>query len=220
MDKAPQDTTAGASRRPALPEERRALLDLHIAEYNAITTRGTSFLNLQATLWPMLVFSLTLIGIAGPHFPPPLVAWGSCLVVDMSMYGMLGFFHEHYLGIQYIEGELRDAIKDLVDDGNVWQYETWLGKQHDGSSFSQRALTFFGKWELATLFFPVAALAVAGVMRWPTWGRWDRLGSTVALAAVVFLFFIARATAATRHSMLGRLNESGQPPPGTNVRDA
>lgn len=73
-------TDAGlpAGERRPMPERTTVLIQLHIAEYQALTTRATYFITLMGTVWPVLLifFGLLVQGQLWTVVPAPILLLG------------------------------------------------------------------------------------------------------------------------------------------------
>jgi hypothetical protein len=109
-----------------------ALLQLHIAEYTALTTRNTYYMSVSFAIWPALVLYLTLFGI--------LKGWESygVLLALLAVFGteLLGagwYFclYEQYQNVLYMETKLRPKVAELIPQTDYWAYE---GSRHPAPS--------------------------------------------------------------------------------------
>jgi len=111
------------------------LIDLHIAEYSAITTRNTYYGTIAFGLWPALVIFLTLISssaLLNAQFRGLLVgvaAVGS----ELICIGWYFCVWEQFKNVNYLEAELKPRITSILRQGQgdegpqpvFWTYELW-----------------------------------------------------------------------------------------------
>jgi hypothetical protein len=111
------------------------LIDLHIAEFSAITTRNTYYGAIAFGLWPALVIFLTLI--SGPAlsiaqfrgFLLGVAAIGS----ELICIGWYFCVWEQFKNVTYLEAQLKPRIASILrqDQENegpqpmFWAYEVW-----------------------------------------------------------------------------------------------
>lgn len=182
--------------------DNSGLLQLHIAEYNALTTRGTYRIYLQSMLWPLLAIALALVvqvaqgaqaGQGPKPFSPQMLAWGTAFVVQIIVFNFYAFLIELYRDILYVERELRPLVERIVGESPFWKYEWWLKGQRGGGAMW---------WEYATIGVSAAALVLAGGLRLP-WSLGDYIGVTVNLVVILGTARLAWQSASLRKRFFG-----------------
>lgn len=109
-------------------ERDNVLIQLHIAEYQALTSRVSNWLVLQAGLLSLVPIYLALA----------VQVWSSNVIVQEVVVWLtvIGLFHvglvwaqtliEHYTAVRYVECYLRPLIKKIVTTDLFWGYEPHL----------------------------------------------------------------------------------------------
>jgi len=171
-----------------------ALLQCHLAEYNALATRVSYQLTLQIALWPV---ALLAIGLAAqlwntvPHHG--VLLWTTALFVEVIVAVWYEITIDILNAVYYVEAKLRPEVAPLVGARPFWQYEQWLGMKRNRQPL------------LGDLAIPVvlaAALIVAGFERRPVWDQWDYWGSLLNGVLVAFLAWRALCSASARRQVL------------------
>src|SRR5437868_11391866 len=80
-------------------------VDLHIAEYNAMTTRCTYIMSIQNIILAALVGGLA--AIANSKRDDLFYVWVIIFGIQAFLFLSGWFFYENYLIVRYIEGYLR-----------------------------------------------------------------------------------------------------------------
>jgi hypothetical protein len=106
------------------------LLHLHIAEYNALTTRSTYLIAIGASFWTVLVMVLTIL-VAVWNVPNhALLIWSAGIVAQLFAFGWIGNSWGQYSNIRYIEERLRPAVVAVLGNpAAFWGYERYLSEQ-------------------------------------------------------------------------------------------
>lgn len=149
-------------------------LQLHIAEYNALTTRGTYLINIQVVL---LLGMVSWLGITAVFFDNshPLAPW--IIILVGQVIGVIAtwlLLEEHNI-VLYLETTLRPRINKISSFRFYWQYESFLT--------ARRAKTYVSIEFIASIF---AALGIAWVItrRYGLWNTKDLIG--LVLNMIVF----------------------------------
>jgi hypothetical protein len=108
------------------PKRTELLLQLHIAEYQALTTRGTNWLALESGIWVLMVLFLAVLPPIWNFAPHDLLIWGGFGVLVMMLFVWSNMTYEHYNSVRYIERELRSMITALLGPARFWQYESYI----------------------------------------------------------------------------------------------
>jgi hypothetical protein len=105
------------------------LVNLHIAEYQALTARNTNWITLQFALWSILGIYVAVLSQAFASIPRELVIWGSAIVVQMIGIALNFAGYEQYNTIKYIEENLRAQLECMIGKAQFWGYEAYLAGQ-------------------------------------------------------------------------------------------
>jgi hypothetical protein len=109
------------------------LLQLHVAEYNALTTRNTYMITLQYSLMPVFLIYVPLM-IALRHrmkdkIRRELVLWGGFAGVLLLGHFWAEDLWQQFNNVKYIETQLRHEINQLTHGSRYWCYEHVLAIQ-------------------------------------------------------------------------------------------
>lgn len=107
-------------------------INLHIAEYNALTTRCTSFINFQFVLLGALIAWFSLGIFLWDKENADLSTWGILTGAQVLEMVAAWNLYEQYVAINYMEKHLRPAISTLIENNQFWEYESViaLGRKH------------------------------------------------------------------------------------------
>jgi hypothetical protein len=125
---------------PNIPNEK--LVDIHIAEYNALTSRCTYFFNFQIILLTAILASISVIATLWGSRQTWLLGWGPLLVLLILTNISANIFTEQYKMVRYIETILKPLIKDLTKK-KFWEYEPYLIRER-----KTHFLTSITLWEM------------------------------------------------------------------------
>jgi hypothetical protein len=120
------------SRNILTSEERnKALLQLHIAEYEALMARTSNALLIQAGLLPIIPVYLYLVAQLSPKvFDQGFLSWTAWVGSQVIATVWSNNLGEHYTVIKYLECNLRPKIEKLFEvegkDLQFWWYERYL----------------------------------------------------------------------------------------------
>jgi hypothetical protein len=150
-------------------DPRKGLLDLHISEYSALTTRITYWIAIQYGLFglagALLVFAVQEAG----HVKLPTLVLSSALVIEVLIWAVLQTQYEIFNTAQYIEWQLKPKIAPLLRggkfDNSFWGWEPYLKSQR-GSGY----IRF--NWRWAPWFFVV--LLASELVVWALISGWKR----------------------------------------------
>lgn len=180
----------GKTINDKIPNENPALsfdgkeIDLHIAEYNALTTRSTYFINIQFVLLTALIAWIIVIGNIWNTKLEYLLNW--LLLIGAQILGIINanLAWENYCIIRYTERELKPKIIDLIKKETFWGYETYLVKLRDTKQTKISLIFMDFLW---TLMAGVIIIATA-IYRFNNWIEWDWLGIILNFLLFVALF--------------------------------
>ena len=146
------------SEGDTLQAEHNSMLQLHLAEYQALTTRNTYWITLQFALWPILLIYFALVAQVWNSMARGLLVWGSGLVTQTVVLTLYWTGFEQYNNIRYIERELRPLVNKLVGNRQFWRYERYLKPQRTSwymlGECAPSLLTFIGLVVVARLRIP------------------------------------------------------------------
>jgi hypothetical protein len=194
---------------PVPPTEHPSLdhlLQLHIAEYNALTTRNSYYIVIAASLFPVLVLVIAGMTARWKDVSHVLLIWAMGLAVQFFSLAMIDNARWQYESINYVENTLRPLIVALVGQSTFWAYERHLSKD--------RALPQW--WEYAPAFWASAAIITAPLGRlydlgWPSLCALpavDWIGFGVSLLFFVKVIVNSARLMALRRSIFGRTSKT------------
>jgi hypothetical protein len=133
------------------------LLNLHIAEYNALTGRNASLMVIQSNIWFIIVATWGALATALPVAEKwPIISWISAIAVQFELL-LMGFAtNEIYRNAYYIENDLHPLVKELTQDERFWGYEAYLVQR------SKKKPLFA---DLAPICVSVAAFLIVIILR-------------------------------------------------------
>jgi hypothetical protein len=180
----------------------RALLDVHLAEYNALTTRCTYWMAMQLGLWPLSLLVIPALLEARAVLPGRLLIWLGLfsLLVVVFIYDHLLF--EQFLAVRYTEVELRRRIAALLPGETFWDYEAFLARRRKGIDLAP-------DWLLAAVA-PVAVLAAASFLIGADWTSFDIMGLIANLC--ISLVIASKSNAIVK--LRGEFSIGATPPSG------
>ena len=127
---------------PGNQQDRNALLQAYLAEYQAITTRNTYWLTLQYALFPILGAAVAVLAQMWNQFgndssfgslPHRIIIWLVIVLANVIMIAHTEVGWESYDNVVYLETELRPKIVSLTgvsekSDETPLGYETYKNK--------------------------------------------------------------------------------------------
>jgi len=161
-------------------------IDLHIAEYNALTSRATYFINIQFVLLTALIAWVIVIGNIWNTKIEYLLNWG--LLIGAQIIGIVNanMEWETYSIVRYIERDLKPRICNLLSKDTFWDYESYL--------IIQRGQKFNSAWSIFTGYFwillAIATIICTIIYRFHNWLIWDWVG--VVLNLLLFIVMTVR----------------------------
>jgi hypothetical protein len=165
--------------QPSVADTRSGLeLQVHLAEYNALTMRNTYWITLQYACWPILLLFWSCAVPLWDKVPQTLFVWICGGVTQAVVASWCEAGHEIYSNATYIEHKLRPKIQLLLGVDQFWGYEPFLKVQRGNAPL------WYEYWPMLAL----AALLALLIFYKRPWCPGDWLGlalySTV-LAVVV-----------------------------------
>jgi hypothetical protein len=167
------------------PETGPSLINLHIAEYQALTTRQSYWMILQISLVPIIPIYLALAVDTWKRgtIPGRIILWATFAGLQLLGYLWAQAMVEYYTSVKYVECVLRPLIKDALKSNLFWGYEPHL-------SAHRHTTPLF--WEL---FFPAIGVllfvVISGLRYWRFDGGsvfWDLCGAVINLMLLVALW--------------------------------
>ena len=145
---------------------KKMQIDLHIAEYNALTTRCTYFTNIQNLILSVLVIWLTVMIGLWIKNPSSIIAWGT--ILGSQIFGILSavLLYEEYNMIRYIESFLKPIINNLLNKKIFWEYQSFLISQRKES---------YKIWEFSIIIITGIIIITVSITRFP-WDYGDFIG--------------------------------------------
>lgn len=147
-------------------------IDLHIAEYEVLINRATTFINIQFVLLTALIAWVVVIGQIWKTDLEYLFNWA--LIIGAQVIGVINanMLWENYCIISYIETDLKPQITELTKKDTFWGYEPFLSKLRETkiTKFSMTFMDFTG-----TLMALIIIIATT-IYRFHSWVGWDWLG--------------------------------------------
>jgi len=116
---------------PPSGNSNNPLLDVHLAEYSALTNRVTYFITLQYLTYSIAAVVLTLVAQVwgSNNLSRQLVSWGGFLLFLLLVWAWTYTVWEIFNTAVYLEGDLRQRIARLVRDDAFWGWESYLAAQ-------------------------------------------------------------------------------------------
>jgi hypothetical protein len=175
-----QDQHPLEQRNPA------TLIQLHIAEYQALTMRNTYWITMQYFLWPILIGLIGLVTQLHNPFDPALRIWGIAIVIEVVVVAYYAATLEQYSNVRYIETELKPSISVLVGPESFWGYEPYLKASRPFPAW------LWEMWPLLLLFgcivFPIGKRwSFLFLLTWGNWGHWAAALSDCALGGFAII---------------------------------
>ena len=183
-------------------------LHVHLAEYQALTTRNTYWLTIQVALWPLLGVILGLIFQSRSILTTTQQVWVAVCAINVVVFGFYLALNESYLASLYIEHVRRRLIEPLVANANCWGWEAFLAGRR-----SEKKTVNPGWYEYTPIVFAILAYLGAFILSpLDTW----REGIVAVGAALSFEPIVqqVRGIVSTRHELedaaLGADRERGK----------
>jgi hypothetical protein len=172
-------------------ETPQMILQLHLAEYQALTMRLTYWITLQYTAgFATATLLLSLVAVRS-FIPIALFYWAAACIV-------LGFIAAYYYTIYemmnnalYIESEIAAPLRHRLPDAVFWQYERYRTRN---KVYSPSGLYIPMIW-----CFAVFILAVW--LRWPPLSVVDWVGGAAGVLLTCWCFIIARLACQTQERL-------------------
>jgi hypothetical protein len=186
------------------------LIQVHLAEYQALMARATNYIAMGAATWPLgvslLGFITAFFALLWQHLTEAqiqkfsffIVGWLSVFAIQLAFIFWTFLVREQYKTALYLETKLRPLVQDLVQTPNFWLYEKKLPEL----TMSHKSLRLLHKWlELQTELWVFLLFVVVILYRIYTahgFGFWDWIGVAGNVVAFVLLVYWAVAVAKLR----------------------
>jgi hypothetical protein len=106
-----------------------SVVQVHLGEYQALTTRNTYWITLQYACWPILLVYVALAGQFVKVLDREVLIWGSGFVVQLVVVSWYQAAQEQYRNVIYMETQLRPLLQRLLRSSNLMGYERFLARQ-------------------------------------------------------------------------------------------
>lgn len=161
-------------------------INLHIAEYNALTTRTTYFINFQFILLTALLAWIIVIVTIWDSKLEHIYIWG--LLLGAQLIGIINAFvtHEYYNIVTYLESDLKPEIIKLIKNKSFWSYESFLIKERGKKNIKNWKLFFEF---LAVIFSGVIIIAIF-IYRIHEWILGDYIGLFLNIIFLIIQFIL------------------------------
>ncbi|HEY6249293.1 MAG TPA: hypothetical protein VI685_04995 [Candidatus Angelobacter sp.] len=137
--------------------DSKTLIQLHVAEYNALMNRNSYWIRVQQAIWVLILGSFTLIASLVKTGPIGFIVWGGAIPVELMFVFLYFATHEMYRNAYYIEADLHKLVEDVIGIGEFWQYERFLATESDKKPIYS---------DVAPFWIFIAALVLAAGLRW------------------------------------------------------
>lgn len=169
-------------KTPASSEEVPSpmLMQLYLAEYEALTTRASYWIVLQFSLLPAVPVYIVLgYQAAGSIKTKEIVAWATLAVLHLLAILWANTMLEQFSIVKYIECYLRPQIRKGLTTDKFWIYEPYL--------IRHRPITpKWGNYSIPGLGLIVITIIIT--MRLHEFSRWDVVGVIINLVMLVILW--------------------------------
>lgn len=163
------------------------LIKLHIAEYEALTTRASYSMTMQAGLIAVApafaVLGYYLYQVLASTKAKSLIGWGTVFVLHLVALIWANMMLEQFSMVKYIECFLRPRIEELVGSDEFWLYEPYLIKHRPVN-------TLWGHYSMVGTSFVVLATLV--LIRFDNFSRWDAAGLALNATFLIILFRMSK----------------------------
>lgn len=188
-----------------------ALVQLHVAEYTALTTRNNNWVQIQVAIWTLILLFITVAAtmwkyVAAVHPAYEVyVIWGGGIVVQLALAMLYFSMQELYRNVLYIETVLRPWAERAVGDARFWGYESFLSRESTRSPTATDAAAF-----VACCLALVAAAIARGA-----YSHMDELiGFLANLPFTAFLGWQTRTAVKLREKFQSQYTKVETPPSG------
>lgn len=158
----------------------RTLMQLYLAEYQALTTRASYWIVLQFSLLPAVPVYIVLGYQASSSIKTKeIVIWATLAVLHLLAILWANTMLEQFSIVKYIECYLRPQIRKGLATDRFWIYEPYLIKHRP-------IKPKWGNYSIPALGLIVLAIIIA--VRFPEFSRWDAVGAIINLGMLGILW--------------------------------
>src|ERR1035437_6076449 len=104
-------------------------VDLHIAEYEALTMRNTYWITLQYAIYALGAAYLGFVVQARNSVPTGTLIWASLLALQLLAWAMLQTQFEIFANVAYLERHLKPKVQELIGNSPCWEYEVFMAQR-------------------------------------------------------------------------------------------
>lgn len=164
---------------------QRSLIQVHIAEYAALTTKATYNIGFCTVIWGLLAGYVTLIVNVWPRIKQSSIIWVNAAVIELLFIWVSMIIFDQYLSLLYIETELKPRLATKLPKGEeYWGWERFVAKRRDNKA----ALLWEWGMSIGTGLLIISALIWRIYVGWTKWD-WQ---SAISFLLFYFLVEIAR----------------------------
>lgn len=163
-----------------------SLVQLHIAEYQAATTRASYWIVLQVGLLPIIPIYLAMAAQVWQYGPvlKEVVVWATIAGVQIIGIVWAQTVVEQYNLVRYVECYLRPLIEAVVHTNEFWGYEPHLIKRRTiPTSFAEPAVAV-----ISSALLIVTCISRYWIHPWLKLSWWDACGLVVNLCLLYLLW--------------------------------
>ncbi|HMK24988.1 MAG TPA: hypothetical protein VK483_03090 [Chitinophagaceae bacterium] len=161
-------------------------IQLHIAEYNAMTMRETYLINIQYILPGSIVVWITVMVGQYISHPTSLICWGTILGAQIFFCISAWLLNEEFIIVNYLETHVRPLLVDLLKNKNIWKYQFFIQNSRKKTHWL---------WEYTgVIIICISILAISFTLK--SWKLFDTIG--LIINVVVLSHYIFRLTKALK----------------------
>ena len=162
------------------------LINLHIAEYQALTTRASYWIVLQVGLLPIIPIYLAMAAQVWQYGPvlKEIVIWSTLAGMQITGIVWAQTVVEQYGLVRYVECYLRPLAEEVVHTKLFWGYEPYLIKRRTiPTSFAEPAVAV-----ISSALLIITCVSRYSMHSWLKLSWWDACGFVVNLALLYLLW--------------------------------
>jgi hypothetical protein len=109
-------------------------LQIHLAEYQALTSRCSYWVTMQVALLPLFLIVIGIVAqMWGISQNRRLLLWCAMIIMQLLVITYLHIALEIYRAVCYIECELQPLVRAMMPSRtHFWRYEAFLAKRRRG----------------------------------------------------------------------------------------
>ena len=163
-----------------------SLIQLHIAEYQALTTRGSYWIVLQVSLLPIIPIYLAL---AAQMWQSGVILREVVIWMTLAGLQIVGIVWaqtvlEQYALVRYVECYLRPMVEKTMSSADFWGYEPHLIKNRAvATAFAEPTVAI-----LCSAFLMITCITRYRIRPWLNLSWWDICGVMANLGLLVLLW--------------------------------